>query len=130
MVGKIIGTDGSWNNNGSTKDKAFDGDLLTVFDAPVSSGAWVGMDFGSPVKINNIVFTGRGDGNSIEIGDLYELYYWDKYRGWKSLGKQSAKDVFLSFDNVPRNALFLLRDLSKGKEQRIFTYEDGEQVWW
>lgn len=33
-------------------------------------------------------------------------------------------------DNVPTNALLLLRNHTKGKEERIFTYENGEQVWW
>ena len=33
-------------------------------------------------------------------------------------------------DNVPTNALLLLRNHTKGKEERIFTYEGGEQVWW
>ena len=31
---------------------------------------------------------------------------------------------------MPRGALYWLRDLSKGKEERIFSYEDGKQVWW
>jgi hypothetical protein len=32
--------------------------------------------------------------------------------------------------NMPTNALFWLRDLTKGKEERPFTYENGQQVWW
>ena len=36
----------------------------------------------------------------------------------------------LYVDNVPTNALLLLRNHTKGKEERIFTYENGEQVWW
>lgn len=27
------------------------------------------------------------------------------------------------------NALMLLRNLAKGKEEKNFTYEDGKQVW-
>lgn len=129
-VGKIIGTDGCWEGNpGHTKDKAFDGDLLTFFDAPVSSEAWTGMDFGKPVDIGRFVFTGRGDGNSIDIGDWYELLYW-KEGGWHSAGKRKAETVHLLYEDMPRGALYWLRDLSKGKEERIFSYEDGKQVWW
>ena len=116
-------------NPGHTKDKAFDGDLLTFFDAPVSSEAWTGMDFGKPVDIGRFVFTGRGDGNSIDIGDWYELLYW-KEGGWHSAGKRKAETVHLLYEDMPRGALYWLRDLSKGKEERIFSYEDGKQVWW
>jgi hypothetical protein len=38
--------------------------------------------------------------------------------------------MVLYYDDAPTNALFRLRNHSKGKEERIFTYEDGKQVWW
>lgn len=130
LKGKIIGTNGSWDNRGSTKEKVFDDDLLTFFDSPISSKGWVGMDFGVPQKVSNILFTGRGDGNSIELDDVYELFYWDDVNGWLSLGKKKAHSFALKYDSVPTNALFLLKDISKGKEQRIFTYENDRQIWW
>ncbi len=36
----------------------------------------------------------------------------------------------LYYDNIPSHALLLLRDHTRGKEERIFTLENGEQVWW
>ena len=36
----------------------------------------------------------------------------------------------LIFKNVPSGGLYVLRDKTKGHEQRIFTYEKEEQVWW
>lgn len=129
IEGKIIGTDGAWGGNENLdKTKAFDRDLLTYFDAP-DHGAWVGMDFGSPVSLETILYVGRGDGNTIEIGDSYELFYWDK-KTWKSLGKQTAEWITLTYSNAPTGSLFWLKDLTKGKEERIFTYEKGKQVWW
>ena len=58
--------------------------------------------------------------------ELYELFYWD--REWKSLGRQvgSRQLQYLEYDNVPDNALLLFRNLTKGKEEWIFTYEDGK----
>ena len=130
IKGKIIGTDGHWEGNPEgTKDKVFDDDLLTFFDAPLPAGAWAGMDFGRPVALERIVYTARGDGNTIDIGDTYELFYWNG-QGWSSLGKQEAANICLRFRNVPSGGLYWLRDLSKGKEERIFTYEQGRQVWW
>ena len=87
------------------------------------------MDFGKPVEISKILYTGRGDGNTIDIGDTYELFYWDGNR-WVSLGQQKAADVKLEYEQVPSGTLYWLRDLTKGKEERIFTYEGGRQVWW
>ncbi|MGC3956966.1 MAG: hypothetical protein QM813_03060 [Verrucomicrobiota bacterium] len=49
----MIGTPGSYNNGGSTIAKAFDNNLSTFFDAPVASGAWVGLDFG--VGVSNVI---------------------------------------------------------------------------
>lgn len=48
VTGTIIGTDGSYNNLGDTKDKAVDGNTATFFDAPETAKdyAWVGYDFG------------------------------------------------------------------------------------
>ena len=66
------------------------------------------------------------DTNLIEIGDLYQLFFWDK-TGWKSLGKKVATEKKLTFDKVPQNALLLLRDLTRGKQERVFIYQNGKQ---
>lgn len=47
LSGAIIGTGGSFANAGNTRDKVFDGNLATFFDAPTTSGAWVGRDLGA-----------------------------------------------------------------------------------
>jgi len=128
--GKIIGTQGSLENDKMyEKEAAFDGDALTYFDAPDADNDWVGMDFGKPVAINRIYYMPRSDGNLIEIGDNYELVYWDGHQ-WQSLGRQQATGSRLVFENCPSNGLYLLHDLTKGEEERIFTYENGEQIWW
>lgn len=131
ITGKVIGTEGSWRplNEGYTKEGAFDRDALTFFDAPQSDNAWVGMDFGEPINIGKINYLPRNDGNCIEAGDEYELMYWANGI-WQSMGKKIADDVCLKYENCPANALFLLHNHTKGKEERIFTYEDGKQVWW
>jgi hypothetical protein len=59
----------------------------------------------------------------------YELLYFDKNK-WVSLGMKTATVCSISYDDVPRNALLWLRNLTEGKEERIFTYEEGKQVWW
>lgn len=128
--GRVIGTDGSWNDSPSnTKNAVFDKNILTFFDAPDLPESWVGMDFGAPVSLDRLVYYGRGDGNGIELGDNYELLYWDEGK-WASLGFTTAAHPILEYPKVPKGALFLLRDHTKGKDERIFTYENGKQIWW
>ena len=58
---------------------------------------------------------------------LYRMYP-DGAGGWRSLGKQTATDYVLKYDNVPDNALLWLRNYSRGKEERAFYYKGGKQV--
>ena len=68
------------------------------------------------------------DSNNIFEGDEYELRYWNG--GWHSLGRQTAQTDSLAYENVPTDALLWLCNLTRGREERIFTYEDGKLVWW
>jgi hypothetical protein len=128
--GKIIGTEGSYSNNPQlTREAAFDDDPLTFFDAPDPSGGWVGMDFGEPIRLSHISYTPRGDGNDVTPGDTHELLYRDGDR-WVSLGTRVANDIVMVYENVPKNTIYWFRNHSRGKEERIFTYENGRQVFW
>ena len=46
---------------------------------------------------------------------------------WVSLGKTVATGKTVAFRG-PKNALFWLRDLTQGKEEQVFFYENGKQV--
>lgn len=129
--GKIIGTEGScYCDPTHLKETVFDGDPLTFFDAPTWGGSWVGMDFGEKVKLEKIIYIPRTDGNIIQLEDTYKLYWWN-VNGWQQLGNDRvAKDIVLEYTQAPSNALFWLRDTSRGKEERIFTYQDEKQVFW
>lgn len=128
---KIIGTEGScYCDPNHLKETVFDGDPLTFFDAPTWGGSWVGMDFGEKVKLGKIIYIPRTDGNMIQLEDTYKLYWWS-INGWQQLGNDKvAKDIVLEYTQAPSNALFWLRDVSRGKEERIFTYKDGKQTFW
>lgn len=128
-IGEIIGTDGSWEDDPAwSRENLFDGNPLTSYCAPRHNGCWVGMDFGKPIKISRIIYTPRADGNMVEPGDCYELFYWNNK--WVSLGKKEAITVYLKYDNIPDNAILLLRNRTKGVEERIFVIDSvGNQVW-
>lgn len=131
LTGRVIGTDGSYYPGDTLINKyaVFDEDPLSYFDAPKDSiSPWVGMDFGKPVHLGKIIYIPRNDDNNVTPGDQYELLYWEEK--WRSLGKKRCDSETIVFHNAPDHALFWLRNLTKGKEERIFTYERGEQVWW
>lgn len=104
------------------KEKIYDGNSSTFCDTTN-----VNLDFGSPKKISRIRFCPSNDSNYIIPGKKYELFYWDKL--WVSAGQKSAKDSFLNYKNVPSGTIYWLRCLDEGKEERIFTYENGTQIW-
>ncbi|HUU97612.1 MAG TPA: transglutaminase-like domain-containing protein [Phycisphaerae bacterium] len=64
----------------------------------------------------------------VEPGKTYELFVWRD--GWQSLGKQTAGDEPVSFDNVPAGGLYWLVAEGSRRLERIFTIEEGKQVWW
>lgn len=84
--------------------------------------------FTEPTKIHTIKLQARNDGNHIRRGDRYELFYWS--RGWQSLGKQIAKDTLLTYHKVPKNALYVLKNHSRGKEKTVFTLTADGRQWW
>jgi hypothetical protein len=123
LYGKFIGIRGE----GETSiQKVFDKDKLTYYTSMKPNGNWFGIDFGKKIKINRIKYFPRNDQNTVEPGDDYELVYWDNE--WISLGVQKANKYYLKY-TAPENALLWLRNLTKGNEERIFTYENGKQVW-
>lgn len=126
IKGEMIG---SMSQPNGAIEKVFDKNILTGFNAVSPDGSWVGLRLPHPTKVSKIRFIARNDGNCIEIGDEYELVYWDGIK-WNCIGRQKADNNTLVFKNVPANALYLLHNLTKGQEERIFTYENGEQIWW
>ena len=107
----------------------FYGDVTTSFEYIEPSGGWSGLDLGTPKQIGRIVYTPRSYDNYIRSGDEYELFCCTKRDKWKSLGNQTAGADSLAYKNVPCNALLLLCNYTRGVQERIFMYEDGQQIW-
>lgn len=119
-----------WTVKGHEQPKLYDGNPLTSFTLQATKRGWCGVELEKPVHISEVRFLPRNDGNYIEEGDNYQLFYWSKGE-WKMIAeKTGTRDGILWFDKVPKNALYLLKDITKGTQERIFTYENGEQIWW
>ncbi len=109
-------------------EKLFDNDWLSSYTSiEQTGGAWVGLDLGKPVVLENVRVVPRSDDNGIHYGDTYELKYWND--GWVSLGEQVARDKYLVFNGIPQGSLLLLDNKTRGREERIFTLEDGRVRW-
>lgn len=131
IEGDIIGTESLYNDDLQYgRESVFDGDPLSFFETKQLNGSWVGLKLDRPESIGKIRYLSRNDDNNIRMGDVYKLYYWG-VNGWNLLGRKTG-DIFqqLIFEDVPVGTLYWLRNITRGKEERIFTYENGEQIWW
>ena len=111
-------------------ENMFDGNVLSFYDHSHGSGGWGAVEFEEPQHISEVRFLPRNDDNFIREGEQYELYYWDGGRFASIARMEGNREGVLHVDSVPTHALLLLRNHTKGQEERIFTYENGEQVWW
>lgn len=128
LIGNVIGDPKANLSKSRYYAYPFDGDLLTYYLKPRGVDPWVGLDLGKAQRIVKVRYCPRSDTNFIEVGDIYELFLWEEGT-WKSQGQMKATDQHLDYKNMPGNGLFILVNKNKGVEHRIFTYEDGKQVW-
>ncbi len=123
----IIDSNTPLDQNESTK--LFDGSIANFVSFIPKKNSWFAMELKAPQSISKISFCPRNDTNHILLGDTYELLYFKDE--WKTLGLQKAKKQELRFNNVPKNALLWLRNLTKGVEERIFVINNnGEQIFY
>lgn len=106
----------------------FDGDPLTFFHSN-DTLSWGGLELEHPTAISKIRYIIRNDDNGIRKGHEYELFYMDK-GNWKSLGKQIAiENDRLLYKQMPKGALYWLRDYTKGKAERMFEIKNNIIIW-
>lgn len=128
LKGKVLGTPGCSQQDGSHEyTNAFDGKTWTSFDYIEPTGGWTGLDAGKEVQVDRIVYTPRNRDNYIRPGDTFELFYCDG--DWKSASMMIATTDSLVYRNIPKDVLLLLRNHTRGVDERIFVYENGTQAW-
>ncbi len=73
MIGTLIGTTGTATGS-NTRDKVFDDNLSTYFDAPTASDAWVGYDLGAGnQKVVSVVrFAPRSNNAGRMVGGQFQ----------------------------------------------------------
>ena len=106
--------------------KIVDGNEFT-YPNVIHGGYKLTFDFNKRITASKICFIPKNDGNFVIPSDIYELFIFQKK--WISYGKKYSNGHSLIYKNIPSNALFLLKDISNGNEERIFTY-NKKQIWW
>ncbi len=106
-----------------------DGDPLTYYSAKRNMPSGV-LDAGEPVILEHISYIRRGDGNAIVPGDSYRVSWWNG-KQWVEHCIIKAKDVELRVHDIPGERLYYVEGLTRGIQNRIFTYdaEESRIVW-
>lgn len=71
-------------------------------------------------KYRYVRFTAAKD-RYAQLGELLLFRFTNKK-------EKIASERYLDFNNVPKNALLWLRNLSHGKEEQVFWMENGKQI--
>jgi len=108
-------------------ERVLDKDALSY--STIAKGGYIGFDFGRDVQVDKVSCIRRGDGNDIFPGDVYELYVWMD-DNWKLFESKTAQDRSISFDGIPEGALYFIKCVSRGYQNRIFLYEEGNAIWY
>ena len=128
LKGRVIGPQEGAHGSHSYF-KVFDGHTDTSYDHPSPNGGWAGLDLGSRKPVSKIVYTPRNRDNFVRKRDLYELFVCHGGK-WESAGRKEARSDSLLFKGIPKHALLLLCNITRGDAERLFEYKDGVQKFW
>ncbi len=122
LNGTVIGMSGSYNNSGNTREKAFDGDLHTFFDAPVENGAWVGLDMGNGVsrRITRVHFCPRSGFAARMTGG--------KFQGANSANFSDGVDLF-TISGPPAEGMMTAQTINNTTAFRYVRYLSPNGGW-
>lgn len=72
LTGTIIGSSGSYNGAGMTKEHVFDDAPGTFFDAASGNGQWAGLDLGVPNRITEVRYMPRFSNSGRMVGGQFQ----------------------------------------------------------
>ncbi|MCB1131365.1 MAG: hypothetical protein KDN05_09570, partial [Verrucomicrobiae bacterium] len=72
VTGTVVGSSGAYGGSGNTRDKVFDGNIGTFFDAVNPSGDWAGLDLGSSETITMVKYCPRAGWASRMVGGMFQ----------------------------------------------------------
>lgn len=111
------------DNNVYTTNKYINEDFIS------HNPYWIGLEADNKSYLNSIEFTPKTDTNDVFPNLTYRLIFWNG-KEFETIEEKEATDNLISFKHVPKNSLLVLKCLDQGKQERIFTYQNGKQIWW
>lgn len=84
----------------------------------------IGIDFGRPTEVGQIRYMLKSDGYNVVSGHEYELLCWQNGK-WESHGIRKAENNGVSFEKIPANRLYQLKDRTNPQDSHLFTWEKG-----
>jgi fibronectin type 3 domain-containing protein len=72
LSGAVVGTAGSYQNDGNTIANAFDGNLSTFFDGPTGNGNVAGLNLGAPATISQVQYAPRPSWAGRMVGGTFQ----------------------------------------------------------
>jgi hypothetical protein len=121
LSGTVIGTSGSYLNEGNTIAKAVDGNLSTFFDGPVANGDWVGLDLGSAQSIGQISFAPRSGFASRMVGGVFQASTTSNF--------SSGVTTLYTITTAPTNGVLTTVTLSTPTTARYVRYLSPNGGW-
>lgn len=122
LHGSVIGTDGSFQNNGAGKHTVFDGSLLSYFDPPTEDG-WVGLDLGAGVEavVTGVRYCPRPNAASRMKGGIFQGSGTPDFSG----------DVveLLTIRNEPKDATLTTESIGESRAFRYLRYVGPKGGW-
>lgn len=115
---------GNDNIQDTITSKVTDEKWETCYVSP-KNGASAKIKFDKPA--HNLYLIPRTDDNYVHPGDTYELFYHAGADGWKSLGIKTAESSSIIY-KVPVNTMLWLKNHTRGREERPFYMNNGNQI--
>ncbi len=110
--------------------RLIDGNVLTSCNMTRINGRSAVIELEEPTALSEIRVMPLNDGNYIEEGDSYSLFYWNN-NDWVRADRKTATQMgHIQMKNIPDNALLLLHDETKGTEERLFILNNGQQLFY
>ena len=100
----------------------------TSYTHPHPNGGWAGIALDKAIQIGKIVYTPRNRDNFVRKDDIYELLVCQNGK-WNSKGIKTSTSDSLVYKRIPKHALLLLRNHTRGVAERIFDYKNGKQIY-
>ena len=92
---------------------------------PQDEGCILHID--SPDDVAALFLLPHNDDNFVVPAQEYELLYFAGPEGWKSAGRRMSTGFSIDFE-APKGAVLWLRNLTKGREEQIFIWRNGRQL--